>query len=126
MSMPGFTAEVSLYKTNGRYQMIHAHYQIQGTVSPAQVNRRTKYCVPDTYLPDCSHCQGYDVYGGLVSWDEGGGCNPSCSEWTNCHTEAGCTTCTTQSADCKQVTTTECQTITDPYTSSSFGGFLTR
>ena len=37
MSMPGFTAHVSLYKTTQYYGMTGAFNQVYGTISPAQV-----------------------------------------------------------------------------------------
>ena len=40
MTLPSFTAEGSLYRTSGRYHMVRAHYQINGTVYPA-------------WFPDC-------------------------------------------------------------------------
>jgi hypothetical protein len=39
MSMPGYTAEASLYQTNTRYQMVRVGAQTKGTISPAQMMR---------------------------------------------------------------------------------------
>jgi hypothetical protein len=38
MALPGFTAETSLYKTNGHYSTIRAHSQVNATVHLASVD----------------------------------------------------------------------------------------
>lgn len=39
MTLPGFTAEDSLYKTSGHYHTASARAQIDGTVYPAQLDK---------------------------------------------------------------------------------------
>lgn len=44
MSMPGFTAEVSLYKTMNHYHMIGAIHEADGTVHAAQISLGNPPC----------------------------------------------------------------------------------
>lgn len=109
MTLPGFTAEGSLYRTSEQYQTAYTHQQIQGTVYPAQSNRTgctislpvtltfTECCVRDA--SGCLSCQTIDQDGNVwkssVSdcpppprcepsstwkWDENG-----CKDWTIVH-----------------------------------------
>ena len=53
MTLPGFTAETSLYRTSGQYHTASAHAQINGMIYPAQLNmsRRT---IDDTIRLKCA------------------------------------------------------------------------
>jgi hypothetical protein len=44
MNMPGFTAEVSLYKTTNHYHMIEAVHQADGTVHAALIGNCFRDC----------------------------------------------------------------------------------
>lgn len=75
MTLPGFTAEDSLYRTTGHYRTAGAHDQINGTVYPAQSDnlRWTIYdpirlkcspmtiCKPDPLNDFCDICTEFDV-----------------------------------------------------------------
>ncbi len=58
-NMPGFTAEVSLYKTSNRYHMIGATPQAGGMVHAAQIapggascfSQCFRECIQDGFLP---------------------------------------------------------------------------
>jgi hypothetical protein len=81
MALPGFTAEESLYKTNGQYQVTRGRMQADGTVYPAQSNRTTcstydvtvtDCCSPEPSLSDCWKCTRTDPYGLVYrTWYEG-------------------------------------------------------
>jgi hypothetical protein len=114
MKLPGFSAEGSLYTTGGRYGAAGAGQQIQAAVHPAQAGRAPASYYLENMRPlrfrrtgnnSVSHVQA-KRFG-----DDGRVLKPTCNEWTNCHYEAGCDTCTTQFDNCKQETTTVCHVI---------------
>jgi hypothetical protein len=115
MSMPGFTAEDSLYRTSGRYYTASAHNPINGSVYPAQSNRSgcTTYtltlrecCSQDPLVPECWTCTTYDENGFVVSSYTS--C-PPCQPATNCNWDAqGCWTCTSIDEACHESTSSEC------------------
>jgi hypothetical protein len=71
MTLPGFTAETSLYRTSGHYRTASAQARINGIIYPAQLDRsgwdRNKQtlkkawmmgtsCVPAPNNPSCQQC----------------------------------------------------------------------
>jgi hypothetical protein len=78
MTLPGFTAETSLYKTSGQYYPARTHRQIQGTVYPAQLDkfRWTVYGPTDLKCSPMTICQPLNYFCEICTeFDEN--CRPS-------------------------------------------------
>lgn len=75
MTLPGFTAETSLYRTSGHYHTASAYDQINGLIYPAHLDRskritRTRplkilcfpwtFCEPDPLNQFCYKCTSID------------------------------------------------------------------
>jgi len=64
MTMPGFTAEVSLYPTSGHYRLVRTHGQADGAIHPGQLSippwpRPCYTCCPEFGLGPCRRvCPG--------------------------------------------------------------------
>lgn len=143
MTLPGFTAEDSLYRTSEQYRTTRAQNQIQGTVYPAQSSRAncisydpgtlTDCCHPDPYRPDCWNCTTSDSSGYVSKmWDQGDGCSPPPRTCTPSATwnwdENGCKAWYIVHEDCSVETpTTDCpEPITPPNRGTPPPVFLTR
>jgi len=86
MTLPGFTADISLYRTNGQYHTTKTRAQSRGMVSPAQSDR-TRWKL-------------YDPYGPLQL---------KCAPLTVCHPLSDfCDLCTEYDENCRQSTYESC------------------
>jgi hypothetical protein len=127
MTLPGFTAGNSVYRTSGHYRTSCVHDPINGTVYPAQLgkSRSISYtqtlktvckpgtsCVPDRYDLSCSICTYRDeACDKIISWRD---CDPiraSCFPLTFCNPDPlnpFCEICTDIDETCRETTHQYC------------------
>jgi len=126
MTLPGFTAEDSLYRTSGHYRTFSAHESNHGMINPAQLdkpgrvsNNRTlkkvclmgTSCVPDPKNPSCQICTDIDENCNKgLSWYD---CTPrlQCSPLTFCNPDPlnpFCNICTQIDENCQKSTYQYC------------------
>jgi hypothetical protein len=127
MSLPGFTAEGSLYRS-GQYQMSPAQRQIQGTVYPARLSTEgcatyQECCEPDSF--GCLSCRQTDEVGTVVDfWSVCPPCEPS-STWK--WDAQGCKAWTIVHEDCSVENPVDCgRPVTPPNRGSRTPVFLSR
>lgn len=123
MTLPGFTAQDSLYKTSGQYHNAFAPQQNQGMVTPAFVD---PFCYSDCYSPCYNQ---YSNYRGWSAEDAGAFCSKDCNTRCTCTpytimTVNGlCTTTTTCcGSDCSKPTVDCIPKTLPPFPNSRFGG----
>lgn len=85
MNMPGFTAEVSLYKAINHYHMVGAIHQDDGTVHPAQTESGDPFCVP--------RCFRACIEGGGSGFQCSQECRSECNPSITCGTCVGVRQC---------------------------------
>jgi hypothetical protein len=127
MTLPGFTAETSLYKTSGYYRMTSARDRFSEMIYPAQLDRSGRIiktacvvgtsCVPDPKNPSCRICTIHeeDCTEGL-SWYVCDRVLP-CGPMTTCEPDPlnqFCYNCTSIDKTCKKSTYQYCKGVIIP------------
>jgi len=85
MNMPGFTAEVSLYKTINHYHMIEAIHQADGTVYAAQSGTGDPFCF--------GRCFRECIEDGFPPFQCGPACRQECNPPITCGRCVGVRSC---------------------------------
>jgi hypothetical protein len=122
MTLPGFTAETSLYRTTGQYHTARAQHQIQGMVPPAFVDSG---CYNNCYSRCYSEHVNYWGDAQAICTDD---CTTQCTckPVTICQKNGLCTTCTTSCGGDSDSTTTCTPVVIDPYSRLPYNGILKR
>ncbi|RPJ50741.1 MAG: hypothetical protein EHM21_04310 [Chloroflexi bacterium] len=127
MSLPGFTADVSLYRTEGQYHAALVPRSARGLVTPAFVDTHCHALCYDTCYSNAV------TYWGWSEADAQSICPSSCNNECECSPVTYCTTvglCTTCEvccgSDCSTATTNCVPTPKGPEPRWSNGNFLIR